>query len=133
MRGDKPYIEDRLLSNPLLLDGEGSIDGSSLGISEIDPSLANYNSIQALCLQLTISMICLIAWRRLVSPLNKSKHPRLATQKVVSRICELYNVYTQLIFVATFIWKLNLYNNQLLSLLLLLSLYVQQLLHTFIF
>eukprot|EP00800_Vazella_pourtalesii_P018156 TRINITY_DN5746_c0_g3_i1.p1 TRINITY_DN5746_c0_g3~~TRINITY_DN5746_c0_g3_i1.p1 ORF type:complete len:391 (+),score=94.81 TRINITY_DN5746_c0_g3_i1:40-1212(+) len=44
MRGDKPYIEDRLLSNPLLLDGEGSIDGSSLGISEIDPSLANYNS-----------------------------------------------------------------------------------------
>ena len=44
MRGDYPGIEDKLLSNPLLLDGEGSLDGSSLGISEIDPSLANQNS-----------------------------------------------------------------------------------------
>ena len=39
MRGDLPTIDDGCLINPLLLDGEGSIDGSSLGISEIDPSL----------------------------------------------------------------------------------------------
>ena len=44
MRGDRPDIEDNILSNPLLLDGEGSLDGSSLGVSEIDPSLASQSS-----------------------------------------------------------------------------------------
>ena len=45
MRGDIPELEEGNLINPLLLDGEGSLDGSSLGMSEIDPSLANQNSI----------------------------------------------------------------------------------------
>ena len=39
MRGDLPFLDDGNFINPLLLDGEGSIYGSSLGISEIDPSL----------------------------------------------------------------------------------------------
>ena len=45
MRGDIPELEEGNLINPLLLDGEGSLNGSSLGMSEIDPSLANQNSI----------------------------------------------------------------------------------------
>ncbi|KAI6652030.1 SH3 domain-binding protein 5 [Oopsacas minuta] len=45
MRGDVNESVEKFLNNPLLLDGEGSLDGSSLGISEIDPSIANQNSI----------------------------------------------------------------------------------------
>ena len=44
VRGDLPDFESKNLANPLLLDGDGSIGSSSLGIAEIDPSIANQRS-----------------------------------------------------------------------------------------
>lgn len=46
MRGDIPELDEKIISNPLFLDGdESSYEDSSLGLREIDPSLANEKSI----------------------------------------------------------------------------------------